>query len=108
MVININMTALSRITDIGIGGCPVENHGQYSTTFITGANTVFTNNLNQTVITTLGVQDACGNALSTAITGSSTVFAEFLPVHRIGDVGVGHAGDIYTSVTGSPNVFNDI
>ena len=99
------MTALSRITDLGESSCPTTGHGAYTTTFITGAKTVFTNNLTQTTITSVGDQ-SCGHQ-STAITGSETVFAENLAVHRIGDIGQGGAGDTYTSITGSPNVFNN-
>lgn len=99
------MTALSRISDVGEGTCPEEGHGPYVTTFVTGARTVFTNNLSTCIVGTVGDQD-CGGS-SEALTGSATVFAENMPVHRISDTGLGHAGDTYTSLTGSPNVFND-
>ena len=99
------MTALSRITDVGEGFCEEEGHGRYITTFITGARTVFTNNLNTCIVTTVGEQD-CGGQ-SEALTGSGTVFAENQPVHRIADTGIGHRGDTYVTITGSPNVFND-
>lgn len=99
------MTALSRVTDIGEGDCP--DHGKYHTKYITGAKSVFTNNLIQTIVTTVGEQDNCDKAHSKATTGSATVFAENQPVHRIDDTGKGHAGDTYKSITGSPNVFNN-
>lgn len=100
------MTALSRITDLGEGTCPLHpSPVPYTTTYITGASTVFSNNLAVTVITSLGSQ-SCGHT-SQANTGSATVFAENLAVHRIADTGLGEGGDIYSSITGSPNVFND-
>jgi hypothetical protein len=102
------MTALSRITDLGEGDCPEDDHKKYRTKFITGASTVFTNNLNQTIVTTVGEQNnKCDKKRSKATTGSATVFAENQPVHRINDTGTGHGGDTYKSITGSPNVFND-
>lgn len=117
------MPALSRTSDIGEGTCPTKlpsstvEHGDYVTTFITGASTVFTNNQAQAIVSTKGDQDSnceahkgdhpTGDNLSTALTGSSTVFVENQPIHRIGDTGEGAGGDTYTSLTGSPNVFND-
>lgn len=100
------MTALTRISDLGEGTCPTPGHGPYTTTHITGAKTVFTNNLNQCVIADTIGEQTCGHT-SQATTGSATVFAENLAVHRIADVGLGGGGDIYTTITGSPNVFND-
>lgn len=104
----MSMTAISRITDLGDGvecADPSSAHRAYTTTYITGASTVFINNLAVVRITDVGDQ-TCGHT-STAITGSSTVFVENLAVHRIADVGEGGAGDTYTSITGSPDVFND-
>lgn len=97
------MPALSRVGDLGESTCP--DHDSYTTEYITGASTVFTNELAQTYIGTVGDQ-TCTHS-SEALTGSPTVFAENIPVHRVGDVGEGGAGDIYESITGSPNVFND-
>jgi hypothetical protein len=106
------MTALARITDLGEGECPL--HGptprKYTTTHITGCSTVFTNNLAQLVAgREVGEQDCePGNKhISATLTGSSTVFAENLPVHRVADTGEGQGKDIYTTITGSPDVFND-
>ncbi len=117
------MPALSRTTDIGEGTCPtklpnsVTEHGDYLTTFVTGASTVFVNNQAQAIVGTKGTQDSnceahagdhpTGDNISTALTGSATVFVENQPIHRIGDTGEAAGGDIYTSLTGSPNVFND-
>lgn len=99
------MTAIARLGDIGEGNCPTPNHGAYTTEFITGANSVFINNLPTIIIGSVGSQ-SCGHT-SEALTGSGSVFAENLAVHRIGDVGEGGAGDLYTCVTGSDNVFNN-
>jgi hypothetical protein len=102
----MSMTAISRITDLGEGICPLHRSPvPYTTTFITGASTVFSNNLAVTVITSVGDQ-SCGHT-SQANTGSSTVFAENLAVHRIADTGLGQGDDIYSAITGSSNVFND-
>lgn len=99
------MPALSRLGDLGESSCPTPGHGGYTTQYITGASTVFVNNMPQVLIGNLGDQ-SCGH-ISQALTGSPTVFVENIAVHRIGDTGEGGAGDIYTSITGSPNVFND-
>jgi hypothetical protein len=67
---------------------------------------VFTNNLAQLVAPTKVGDQSCGHTSET-LTGSSTVFAENLPIHRIADTGLGQGGDVYTTITGSPDVFND-
>lgn len=101
------MTALARITDLGEGTCPLHpSPVNYTTTHITGCGTVFTNNLAQLVISTGVGEQSCGHQ-SITLTGSATVFAENLPVHRIADTGLGQGDDVYTTITGSPNVFND-
>lgn len=99
------MTAVSRLGDLGHGDCPTDDHGEYTTQYITGASTVYVNNLAVTLIGTVGDQ-SCGD-VSYATTGSPTVFVENKAVHRIGDTGDGGGGDIYTSITGSPDVFSD-
>lgn len=99
---------ISRITDIGEGeecADPRSSHRKYTTTYITGASTVFINNLAVTTITSLGEQSCGDGHTSTATTGSSTVFAENLAVHRVSDVGEGEKKDTYTSLTGSPDVY---
>ena len=95
---------VTRITDLGEGSCPTPGHGDYTTTQITAASTVFTNNLGQCIITTTTGSQTCGHT-SIATTGSATVFAENLAVHRIGDTGLGGGGDTYTVITGSPDVY---
>lgn len=95
---------VTRITDLGTGICPTPGHGPYITAHITSASTVFSNNLGQCVISKTIGQQTCGHQ-SLAITGSPTVFAENLAVHRIADIGQGGGGDIYVVITGSPDVF---
>jgi hypothetical protein len=116
--------SISRIGDTGEGeDCAdprldpvsIKKHAEYTTTYTTGASTVFINNLAVTTITSLGEQ-SCGEGIdgekhiSVATTGSSTVFVENLAVHRVGDIGDGDQiersrEDTYTSKTGSPDVF---
>lgn len=93
---------VTRISDLGEGTCP--EHGDYTTTQITAASTVYTNNLGQCVIASTTGEQSCGH-VSIATTGSTTVFAENLAVHRIADIGEGGAGDTYTVITGSPDVY---
>lgn len=95
---------VTRISDLGEGTCPTPGHGNYTTTQITAAATVFSNNLGQCVIASTTGEQTCGHT-SIATTGSGTVFAENLAVHRISDTGDGGGGDIYTVITGSPDVF---
>jgi hypothetical protein len=103
----MSMTALARITDLGEGTCPLHpSPVNYTTTHITGCSTVFTNNLAQLVSPTGIGEQSCGHTSET-LTGSSTVFAENLPIHRIADLGLGQGNDTYTTITGSPDVFND-
>ncbi len=102
------MPALARLTDLGEGKCPLHSPSppvDYTTTHIAGCSTVFTNNLAQLVATRDPGEQSCGHTSQT-LTGSSTVFAENLPVHRIGDTGLGQGGDTYTTITGSSDVFN--
>ncbi len=104
----MNMPALARLTDLGEGKCPLHSPSppvDYTTTHIAGCSTVFTNNLAQLVATRDPGEQSCGHTSQT-LTGSSTVFAENLPVHRIGDTGLGQGGDTYTTITGSSDVFN--
>jgi len=100
--------SISRVGDIGEGDeCadPRDSHTAYTTTFITGAATVYINNQAATTLNTVGDQSCGDDHKSTATTGSATVFIENLAVHRIGDIGEGQLGDIYTSITGSPDVY---
>jgi hypothetical protein len=99
---------ISRVGDIGQGDECADtrsSHRGYTTTYMTGAGTVYINNQSVTTLTTLGEQSCGDGHTSTATTGSATVFAENLAVHRVGDIGDGQIGDVYTSMTGSPDVF---
>jgi len=94
---------ISRVGDIGQGDECADtrnSHRAYTTTYVTGASTVYINNQSVTTLTTLGEQSCGDGHTSTATTGSATVFIENLAVHRVGDIGNGH-----TSMTGSPDVF---
>lgn len=100
---------VSRVNDLGEGVCraghpgvPVGSDKQYVTIHISGAETVFTNFIPQTIVGSIGETD-CGHT-TTAVSGSDTVFAEFMPIHRIGDLGVINEGDgEHVVVSGSDN-----
>jgi len=99
-------TSVTRIGDIGEGAeCAdlSDAHRSYTATYVTGASTVYANNLAVTTINSV-VDQTCGHT-GQAVTGSATVFVENLAIHRIGDIGEGGAGDIYDTVTGSPDVY---
>ena len=106
------MSACSRVGDLGAGTClaghpdvPRGSPKSYVTTHISGAQTVFTNNVPQTIVGTLGVTD-CGHT-TTAVSGSDSVFAEGQSVHRLGDIGVINEGDgDHIVITASNNVSN--
>lgn len=96
------MPSQSRIGDIGVGTCPCHDTPvTYTTTFISGAESVLTNGQVSTIIGTVG-NATCGHQ-TTAFVGSPNVFFENQPVHRISDTGA-NCGP-YTTITGSPNVF---
>lgn len=97
---------VTRVGDIGEGAecaAPGPVHTKYTATYVTGAATVFANNIAVTTVTSTADQ-TCGH-VGAAMTGSATVFIENLAVHRIGDIGEGGAGDTYDTVTGSPDVY---
>jgi len=95
------MAALTRIGDTGTGSCNSHDDSTpYTTTFTSGAATVFANNIAVCVVGSVG-SSTCGHE-TVAATGSSNVFAENVAVHRVGDVGAN--GGPYTATTGSPNV----
>lgn len=95
------MPAVCKIGDIGIGTCPCHTSPVgYTTTLISGAATVNTNNQQTGIISSLGVS-SCGH-MTTAMTGSPNVNATKQPVHRVGDMGQ-NCGP-YSMITGSANV----
>lgn len=96
------MPGIARIGDIGQGTCPCHDDPQfYTTIFVTGAESVITNQAGTAIIGTVGVA-SCGHS-TIALTGSSTVFAESQGVHRLGDIGE-NCGT-YQVITASPDVF---
>jgi hypothetical protein len=106
------MAKCSRVNDLGEGLCraghpgvPVGSPKSYITTHVTGAETVFINNLSQAIVGTIGITD-CGHT-TTAITGSDTVFAEYSPIHRLGDLGIINEGSgEHVVITASEDVEN--
>jgi hypothetical protein len=89
---------VARLGDICDGECRVGHvdveEGEpkkFVAVFISGAETVFTNHIPQIIVGSLGEAD-CGHTIS-AIAGSDTVFAEFMPIHRIGDLIVVNEGE---------------
>jgi hypothetical protein len=103
------MPGISRTQDLGTGQCkaghPDVPRGQpkdFVTEFVTGATTVFLNNRPMTIVGSIGVTD-CGHS-TMAVSGSGTVFAENMAVHRLNDVGVINEGDgEYVTVSSSDN-----
>jgi hypothetical protein len=91
------MTQVTRLNDLGQGNCyvghpdvPPGSPKPFITTFIKGADTVFLNNEPIIIIGSLGVTD-CGHT-TMAVSGSSSVFAENMAVHRLNDIGVINEG----------------
>jgi hypothetical protein len=103
------MPKISRTQDLGTGQCRAGHPGvprgvpkDFTVQFISGANTVFLNNRPMTIIGSLGETD-CGHT-TTAVSGSGTVFAENMAVHRLNDVGIINEGPgEYVSITASDN-----
>ena len=98
------MSSQTRVGDIGIGICYCHLiPTPYVTVFVTGANSVQTNNLTSCIIGTIGIA-SCGHP-TIALSGSPDVFLENSASHRIGDVGA-NCGP-YTVVSGSPDVLDN-
>lgn len=92
----------SRLGDVGHGVCPAHKHPEsYMTVFVTGADTVKTNDITSAIIGTVGVS-TCGH-MTVALTGSNTVRAQNEPMHRVEDVGMNYG--MYTTLTGSSDTF---
>lgn len=95
------MSSETRVGDIGTGVCYWhDSPQQYTTVFATGAGSVLTNNAVTCTVGSIG-HASCGHP-TVALTGSPNVFAEYMSIHRVGDVG--QNGGPYTAVSGSPNV----
>ena len=73
---------------------------------ITGASTVFAENLPVALANLSTVQYPCACAIGLVITGSPTVNAESLPVARLHDLVLTKCG-IGNIITASPTVFAD-
>ena len=96
------MTAIARVGDSGTGDCGSHDSSTpYTTTFSSGASTVFANNIAVCFIGSTG-ESTCGHD-TVAQTGSPNVYVENIAVHRVGDTGT-NSGGSYTVVSGSPNV----
>lgn len=96
------MPQVARVNDTGQGVCPAHKKAQpYVTTFTSGATSVQTNNLPTVVVNSPG-SSTCGHPTH-AVIGSPNVFAENMPVHRVGDMGTNPGP--YNVVIGSNNVF---
>lgn len=104
------MANITRRDDLGEGFCKAGHPGfpvgvpkAFVTTFMGGAETVFLNNKNLVIVTTIGQTD-CGHT-TTAMSGSGTVFAENQPVHRLNDLGIINEGEgDYTVISSSDDV----
>ena len=104
------MTQITRVGDLGVGNCyaghPDVDKGQpkpFTTQFVKGADTVFLNNKPLMLIGGIGNTD-CGHT-TLAVSGSRTVFAEHVAVHRFNDIGVIQEGDgEYHVISNSDNV----
>lgn len=96
------MPQVAKVGDIGHGTCNSHTTPtDYTTTFISGASTVFVNGAPMAIVGTVG-DATCGHP-TTALVGDPTVFAEGSPTHRVGDIG--ENGGKYTTLSGSSNVF---
>lgn len=104
------MPAIARVGDIGNGTCRAGHPGvpvgipvSMSTEFITGASTVFLNNVPIAVVGTVGATN-CGHHTE-AVVGSPSVFAENVAIHLVGDTGIvtEAGGGDYETIVGSSN-----
>lgn len=97
------MSGVGRVGDIGQGVCDYghsDDPEAYITTFVSGTNTVITNDLPTAVVSTVG-NSTCGHP-TTALSGSGDVIFEDKLVHRVGDIGAN--GGEYVTVSGSSDV----
>ncbi len=84
----------------GCPGCPHNVVGPA----VTGAVFTFVNNRPALRVSDMGIHAACcGPNIWTAAMGSATVFIEFLPAHRKGDLDL-HCGGLGKLIEGSPDV----
>lgn len=106
------MTNICRVTDIGHGQCyaghtdvPAGSPKDFITNVISGASSVYLNNIPVAFITSVGTTD-CGHT-TIAISGSNSVYAEGQPVHRLTDIGAIIEGDgVYHMISSSNDTGN--
>lgn len=95
------MSLQSIIGNLGIGICYNHDHPQvYITTIISGALDVYSEGLQNAIVTSMGCA-TCGHP-TIAITGSGSVSHNELPSHRIGDLGIN--GGPYYMITGVESI----
>ncbi len=91
-----------RIGDTGTGVCSKHTIPEpYTTVFTDGSKNVLINGLGAVTATDQNGDATCGDR-TTAITGSSSVFINGKPAHRVGDTGANFGP--YTAASGSANV----
>ncbi len=96
------MSAISRVSDIGIGiHYTPDGPIPYVTTFIDGAQRVGAEDLNMMIVTGIGI-GSCGDS-TTATQGAPKIGSNNKNVHRVGDMGTCPSGK-YVSLTGSPKI----
>ncbi len=84
----------------GCPGCPHNVQGPA----VTGSHSVFVNNKPALRVTDTGLHaPCCGPNIWQAAMGSCTVFIDYLPAHRKGDLDV-HCGGVGKLIDGSPDV----
>lgn len=99
------MAGIGRVGSIGIGICPCHHDPvSYVTTIASGAGSVFNNGLAVALVGSIGIS-SCGHP-TTALTGSGTVDATGIPLHRVGDTGQ-NCG-MYTLISGSGDTNNSL
>lgn len=98
------MAAVCRVGDQGEGICRAHpSPRKFTTTFVTGAETLNGDGVAVCVIGTVG-KTSCGHT-TIATTGSTTVVGpDGKAVHRVGDTGIVVEGGSYVATTGSPDI----
>lgn len=105
------MSAVCRVGDVGTGTCSGHSTTRKITTvFISGANTVYANDLIVCTIGSIGIS-TCGHQ-TIAVSGSAFSTALENGIHRVGDVGivVGAGGETlgsYVAISGSETVISE-
>ena len=96
------MPQVTRVGDTGQGVCYAHRNPTPCTVTFTQGNSVVGSGDGKAVLSVGGKGvTSCGHT-TTAMTGSSKVFIQGQPVHRVGDTGIIDQGGSYTVVTGHP------